>query len=304
MVLRHIGAGHQDAGLAQQAQLADASGTGTADDEVGQTVSLVHAADEIGDNQVAWLTLHVNQLLYLLLIVTARLPDELHRRRSDAREVAYDALVHGAGSQAAADEQDGGLRRIEPEGCGTFLARQGFVQQVLSHGIAGEQDAVLGEKAFHAFVGHTYLACLSCQRFVGQSGIAVLLLDETGDAQLVGRAQRSRTGIAAHAYCHVGLEIAQNLLHHALAAQVVPEDADVAQPPQRTEQAAHRQPHYLVACSRHTLHLHSSLGTHEENLHVGPYLAQCTSDAYGREDVPPRTATAYYDSQFTHSLIS
>ena len=134
--------------------------------------------------------------------------------------------------------------------------------------------------------------------FVGDTGIGVLLLDETGDAHAGCRIQRSRTGIAAHSHRHLGLEVGNNLPHHALAFQIVDGHTDIPGRPERTDETTDGQSLDLVAGSRHTLHLHSSEGSYKKYFCLRLDGPDSIGDGYGGEDMPSRSTSADDDSHF------
>ena len=121
-------------------------------------------------------------------------------------------LIDGASSKTAANEQDGLLLWVESQGFHSLVTTDGGIEQILTHGVTRQDDLVCREKALHALVGHTDFRCLCRKRLIGQSGIAILLLDKRRNAQAVGSPKSSAAGITTHADSHVWTELTQHLL--------------------------------------------------------------------------------------------
>ena len=170
------------------------------------------------------------------------------------------------------------------------------VQQVLAHGVAGEQQLVGGEELLHALVGHADSLRVLGQQLVGDPGIRVLLLYQGGDAHQGGGLQQGAAGIAAHAHGCLGAEVLDYLLRLPLAAQQLDEHAEVL-PQVLAVEACHRQPDDGVACVGHALHLHASLRAYKEYLGLRAQLAQGVGYGDGGEDVPARAAPADDDAR-------
>ena len=95
MVFCHVRARNQNHWLADEAELADAAGTGTADNQVGCLVGCTHVADEVGNLE------HRQFLAYHLLhdgsvVVLTCLPDKLHTAFLYQVEVLQHTLVDGS----------------------------------------------------------------------------------------------------------------------------------------------------------------------------------------------------------------
>ena len=156
MVFSHVGTGHQDDGLADEAELADTAGAGTADDQVGSTIGGAHIADEVGHLQVGQL-LVLQALLDVGKIEFSRLPEQLHIGLFHQVQMLQDALIDGACAKRATNKQDGLLRRVETEAANGILTRHLRLKQGLAYGIARQHDLLLREEALHTLVGHTDL---------------------------------------------------------------------------------------------------------------------------------------------------
>ena len=206
------------------------------------------------------------------------------------------ALVDGTGSQTAADEQDGLLRRVESQALDGLLMGDRRVEQGLANGVA-RQDNLLGrEETLHALVGHTDLLGLGGQVLIRQTGITVLLLDECGNSQTVGCSQGGSTGITAHADGHVGLEFAQEFLGEPFALQVINSHTDVRRFPQGTEESPDGQSLDLITSRRYALHLHAPHGSYKQDTGVGLQCLDGIGNRDGREDMSACSASADDDS--------
>ena len=172
----------------------------------------------------------------------------------------------------------------------------GLVQQVLPHGVSGQQDFVGGEELLHTLVGDADFLRTLGKQLVGDAGIRVLLLYQGGDAHQGGGLQQGAAGIAAHAHGCLGAEVLDYLLRLPLAAQQLDEHAEVL-PQVLAVEACHRQSDDAVACVGHALHLHAPFGAHEEYLCLGAQLAQGIGYGDGGEDVPARAAPADDDAR-------
>ena len=295
MVFGHVGAGHQDDGLADEAELRDAAGTCAADDEVGSLVGSGHVADEVGDDQIGRTAFLLELFLYVLAVVLTRLPDELQARRRDVVQMLEHALVDGACTETAAHQEHRLLVGHEAKALQRLLASDGRVEQCLAHRVAGQHDLLCGEEALHAFIGHADLARFLGQQLVGDAGVAVLLLDETGDAHVGRLVERRTAGIAAHADSYLRLELLDDGLGHALALPDLKEHFYVLQQVLAVE-THDRQPLDVVARLGHTLHLHATFGTDEQYLSVGTQLADGIGYRDGGKDVTAGSTAADDDS--------
>lgn len=131
VVFGHIRTGHQDDRLAQQAELADGTGPGTADYNVGRLIGSTHVADEVGDHHIVGLADLVELFHDLGMVILARLPDKLYPTLADMIEMAQDTLVDGAGTEAAANNEYGLVERIQTEGAqGIVLGNLGVILSI------------------------------------------------------------------------------------------------------------------------------------------------------------------------------
>ena len=80
-------------------------------------------------------------------------------------------FVDGACSEASSDEKDGLLLRIQSERLDGLLTCDGCLDEVLSYGVAGVDDLVGGEEAFHTVVSHANLLGFGSEMLVGHSGV-------------------------------------------------------------------------------------------------------------------------------------
>ena len=266
MVLGHIGRRNQDNRFAQQAELADGTGSGATDDQVGSLVGGTHIGDEVGDLQVRNV-LSLQALSNFSTIVLACLPDELDVAGLDEVQMLQHTLVDGAGTQAATNQQNGLLGRVETEGAHGIVVLQRGLQQLLAHGVTRQHNLIGREETLHALVSHTDFRRLLGQQLIGDTGIRVLFLQQTGDAFGGSHIERRATGIASYADGYLWTELLDNLLGHALALPYLVEYLDILQQVLAVE-ALYGQTFYLVAGGWHTLHLHASQGTHEQNFRI------------------------------------
>ena len=233
--------------------------------------------------------------LDVLVVVLAGLPHYLHTRLLQFIEMLQHALVHGPGSQAATNDEDGLLVGVEPHGLAGLSTAERTVEERLAHGISREHKFVGGEEPLHALVGHADLAGFLGQQLVGDTGIGVLLLDEARDTHVGAFVECGTAGIATHAHCHHGAELADDLLGQALALPYLVEHCDIAQQVLAVE-TANRQTLDVISCGGHALHLHASFCPYEENLGIGPFHLDGISNGDGREDVSPCASSADNDS--------
>ena len=267
MVLGHIGRGHQYHRLAQQAELGDGACAGTGDDQVGSRVCSIHATDEVAHMHVRQLTatqLSGNQLV----VVLARLPDKLHVGLPKGVPRLQHTLIERTGTEATTHDEDGLLRGVEAEGAHSIVVRNGSLQEVLPHGITRKLDLLFREETLHALVGHADAVGLLGQQLVGDTGVGVLLLQQRGNAHRTGLLECRTARITTHAHSYVRTEIADDTACLAAALHQTPQHGNILEQVLAVE-AAHRQTDDTVSCSRHALHLHTILGTHEEYLGIG-----------------------------------
>ena len=78
VVFGHVGRGHEDDGLAQQAKLRDAAGAGARDDQVGRGIGRGHVADEGRGLQVGRTAGFAEARGDFGVVVFSRLPHKLH----------------------------------------------------------------------------------------------------------------------------------------------------------------------------------------------------------------------------------
>ena len=140
-----------------------------------------------------------------------------------------------------------------------------------------------------------------CQQFVGQAGVAVLLLNQGWHAHTLSSAQQRAACVAAHAHHGVRLELADDAAAlekaHKQFRQKHQVFADGA-----TLQAGNGQAHNLESGSRNLFHFHTVVRAHKQNLcrRVAPLDGSRYRD--GREDVSARSATANYVAFLFHII--
>ena len=148
----------------------------------------------------------------------------------------------------------------------------------------------MGEETFHTFVCHADLLRIVLEQFVGHTGKAVLLLEEDRYPHLGSHFHSRTAGITTDTYTHIGTEVAHNLagLHHG--AHEVNQHTDIA-PWATTVKAPNRQTDNRITCLWHTLHLHASERSDEQNIAIGVSFAQGVGYTYGGEDMASCSAT-------------
>ena len=209
MVFGGGGQRHENDGLLHQGQFRNRHGTGTRNDHVGQAVGQVHAVDEDGGLHLVLQAQAVHFLLCLSDIGLSRLPDELQVGILECGQLCADALVDAQGTLAAAHQQRNRFVRVEMEVFGSFFA--GAVEDdVGPQRIAREVYLFGGEPLVQVVVGHADGLGFLAHIAVGLARIGVLLLNDRGDAQVVGSHQSRSAGKAAHANHHIGLEAFQD----------------------------------------------------------------------------------------------
>ena len=264
-------------------------------------IGRTHVADEVEYLEIGDVAESGHGLVHFVIVEFAGLPDELHLRGLDLGQVVAHALVDGARAEAAAHKQNGLLVGGETELAPGLLAGERRGEHVLTHGVSGHDNLVGREESLHALVGYAYLGSLLGQQPVGDPGVAVLLLDEAGDAALGTHVEGGAAGIAANTHGRHGTEVFDDVLGHALAFPNAEKHGDVFQQVLAIE-AADGQPLNLVACRRHALHLHASECTDNQNLGIGMLGLDGIGNGDGREDVASGTASADDDSQFVVHL--
>ena len=212
-------------------------------------------------------------------------------------QIAQYALVEGACTERTANHQYGAFARHQTEAAHGIVLLHRALEQVLAHGISRKEYFVGREETRHAVVSHTYLACLFGKQFVGHAGIRVLLLQQSGYAHAFGHIECGSAGIAAHAYCHLRTEVAQDAARHAAAFQYFEQHGYVLQQIFAIK-AGYGQSLDGVACCWHTLHFHTSLSAYKKYLGIGAFGLYFVGDGHGRKDVASSTSTADDDSQF------
>ena len=182
MIFSHIGAGHKDDSLSNEAELRDGAGSGTTNDQVGSLIGCTHIADEVCHLQIVG-TSHLTKLLGNLgTIVFSCLPNELHIALTNQVKMLQDTFVDGTSPQATTHEQDGFLCRIEPERTYCLFMGDRRFEQGLTYRIARHHDAVGRKEAFHSLVGHAYFLCCLTQYLIGLACKGILLLNEAGNS--------------------------------------------------------------------------------------------------------------------------
>ena len=157
MIFGHIGRGHEDNRLAQQAKFGDTAGTGARDDQIGGRISVGHIRDKVRYLQVVGTFTARKFGLDGRTIIIARLPDELHLLLlADERQVAQNRIVQTACAERAAYNQHRSLSGSQTKLLDGFLFRAINVEQLFAHRIAGEDDFVSRKEALHTVVGYAY----------------------------------------------------------------------------------------------------------------------------------------------------
>ena len=297
MIFCHVRAWNQDDGFAYEAELADAAGTGTADNQVGSLVSCAHVADEVHHLEHGQVRAVLQPLVNRGVIVLARLPDKLHSRRLNQVEVLHYALVHSPCAEASANDKYRLLVLVEAERAQGLGLRHLRVEQSLAHGVARLYDFVGREEAFHAVVGHAYTVNLLGEYLVRHAGIRVLLLYEAWNAPLGALVKHGATGVTAHPDGSHRPEVAYYLLGHTLAFPYLEEHGYVLQHVLPVE-AADGQADDTVSRVGHALHLHTPESAHEKDVGVGILGPYGVGYGNGGEYMASRTASADDDSEF------
>ena len=135
----------------------------------------------------------------------------------------------------------------------------------LADRISGEDDSVSREEPFHIVICHANLQGLFSYDLVGQTGKSVLLLNECRHSESSGSPEKGSACITTHSDGNIRLELADQLLGHADALEHLERKSKIRKG-EFSLKSSNRQAHDLVACSRHLLHLHSSVSTDKKNL--------------------------------------
>ena len=90
-------------------------------------------------------------------------------------------------------------------------------------------------------------------------------MKQSGNASLLALLEHRATGITTHAYCNIGLKVLKNLLCKFHATAQIHEHFHVTKQVLAVE-TSHWQAFDFIARSRHSLHLHASLGSNKEEL--------------------------------------
>ena len=144
----------------------------------------------------------------LVNVYLASLPDKLYVGvGTNDIQSGSQCLVDGAGSQAAAQNEDSLLFRVQSEVLYGVCVQDGMSEQVLAHRITCHDYLFCREEFFHTFVGHANLACLLCQQLVGDTGVGILFLYQRGNTHHARHFQRRTTGIATYTDGHLWAEL-------------------------------------------------------------------------------------------------
>ena len=152
----------------------------------------------------------------------------------------------------------------------------------------GEDNLLLREEALHAVISHTNHLCVTGQQLIGQTGIGVLFLQQRLVSHLGGSLEGGLAGEPSDSNHNIRLEIKQYLLHHPTAFQHTERQLQVLHNIGRRQfalQTRDGQPFDFIPCRRHLLHLHASLGTHEEYLGIAPTLLDSIGYCHRRKYV-------------------
>ena len=244
----------------------------------------------------------LHECIDALLVIAAALPDDL--RVLSAGAARFDPGTHGAverpGAEAAANHEQVLLAFREAIVCqafGAVLRRVGMDHR--ADGVAAEDDLVGREEFLHPVVGDADAADALPEDLVGQSGEAVLLLDQGGDVLARGLPEQGRAGIASHADGDVGAEVVEDAAGPAQAFRHLEGDAQIAldvRPVELALQSGDGEPFDLVACRGDFLHLHLAFGSDEEDFRLRIDFLELAGDRDGREDVAARAAATDDDA--------
>nr|DAF45609.1 MAG TPA: hypothetical protein [Siphoviridae sp. ctBLh2] len=229
--------------------------------------------------------------LHLPLVVLARLPDHLHG--SLALRAEYPRLHHlveRARAERPAHHKHHREVGREPV-TGQRLGAVGTLfREAAAQRIARQHDPVGRKEAFHPLVGRADAAGAARKDLVRDPRIGVLLLDDGRHVHALGRPQHRGAGISAEAHHRIGPEVADRPPRQAQRAQHLERHGQVV-PVQAALQPRNRQAHDPVTQCRDLLHLHLSLGPHEEELDlVAQTPFERLGNRYGRVDMASRTA--------------
>ncbi len=125
----------------------------------------------------------------------------------------FHGFVEGATAERPANYQHHralGVQRKLLNRTGTLL--KSCRCEMRSQRIACENNLLSRKETFHVVVGNANRLCSTRQKFIGQSGIGVLLLNECRYAKLLCSPKNRPGCIASKTYDNIGFEGADNLL--------------------------------------------------------------------------------------------
>ena len=290
MILRHIWRGDKQRRLTHQAELRHGASTTARDYQIGNLIGVVHTLDECALPYILCRMLR-KECLHLLLVIFARLPDDLHRSLTLKREYpSFHHLVQGACTQRTTHNQQSrhiSLEAVIFQCLGTLLALR---SKAATQRIARHNDAVGTEETLHIVIRHTYTASLAREYLVRHTCVRVLLLNNRRHSHTLRRPQHRRAGIATKADNHICRKVADNTLRLAHATHHLPGHKQVVQI-KTTLHTRNRQTNYIISQRWDLLHLHLALGTHKENLNPLLMLAlESLGNSHSRIDMTPCTA--------------
>ena len=101
---------------------------------------------------------------------------------------------------------------------------------MLDHGTDGitrQYDLILWEEALHIGIGDTDARSTTCEEFIRNACVGVLLLDECRDAKALCGLERRCTRIAPYPDDDLGLEVSDNISRRDQCTQEVSDDPDI-----------------------------------------------------------------------------
>ena len=232
-----------------------------------------------------------------LVVVLTGLPDYLHTTVLYLIQVLQHTLVHGAGSQGTAHDENGFLLGIQSELLDGFLMTDGCLQQRLSYGVSCHDDLLCREETVHILVGHADLLCFLGQQLVRDTCVGVLFLYQTGDSHGGALVQRRSAGVAAHTHCSHRTEVLDDAASQALTFPYLVQHLHVLQQVLPVE-AAYRQSFDFISGSGNTLHLHAVFCTHEQDLCFRVLAFDGIGNGYSREDMSSCATSTDDNPQF------
>ena len=132
------------------------------------------------------------------------LPEQLNASFAQLGQGGSSSLIEGARPEAAANDEQRFLSRVEAKETERFGAVA--LGDFGPHGVAGYYQLLRGEELLHALVGHAYFTDALSQQLINQAGVGILFLNKRGDCARSGGQQHRGRGIATHAHHDIGPE--------------------------------------------------------------------------------------------------